>query len=96
MEYHYATKEGALILKEYKKGLEVVSYEGEDIYLTIPGTVAGKEGTEGKAVISVGKKAMLSCKSLHWQLCLPPLPQPDTGCGSGFCGGAGRVCVSLL
>ena len=65
MEYHYATKEGALILKEYKKGLEVVSYEGEDIYLTIPGTVAGKEGTEGKAVISVGKKAMLSCKSLR-------------------------------
>ena len=39
MEYHYATKEGALILKEYKKGLEVVSYEGEDIYLTIPGAV---------------------------------------------------------
>lgn len=65
MEYHYATKEGALILKEYKKGLEVVSYEGEDIYLTIPGAVDGNEGTEGKAVISVGKKAMLSCKSLR-------------------------------
>lgn len=70
MEYKYATKEGVFILKEYKKGLEIVSYEGEDIYLTIPETL-GLETDEdsnfamGKRVISIGKKAMLSCKSLR-------------------------------
>lgn len=58
MEYRRATKEGILTLKEYKKGLEVVSYEGEDIYLAI------SEMFE-KPVISIGKKALLSCKSLR-------------------------------
>ena len=36
MEYQYAVKEGVFTLKDYKKGLEVVSYRGEDIYLTVP------------------------------------------------------------
>lgn len=36
MEYQVATKEGILTVKEYKKGLEIVSYAGEDIYLEIP------------------------------------------------------------
>lgn len=45
-------------MKEYKKGVEVVSYEGEDIYLTIP------EKFE-KPVVSLGKKALLSCKQVR-------------------------------
>lgn len=88
MEYHVATKEGILTIKEYKKGLEIVSYKGEDIYLEIPGTCvlkrksvsdAAGEHTESsvesddseekteptKPVISIGKKALLSCKSLR-------------------------------
>ena len=72
MEYRYDLKEGTLILKDYKKGLEVASYEGEDIYLTVPEKVRVEKGTEGdgercveKPVISIGKKAMLSCKSLR-------------------------------
>lgn len=72
MEYRYSTKEGVLTLRDYKKGLEVVSYEGEDIYLTVPEKVCvekaqedgGETGVE-KSVISIGKKAMLSCKSLR-------------------------------
>lgn len=58
MEYRKATRDGILTLKEYKKGLEVVSYEGEDIYLSIPETF-------GKPVLSIGKKALLSRKSLR-------------------------------
>lgn len=72
MEYRYDLKEGTLILKDYKKGLEVASYEGEDIYLTIPEKVCVEKEPEGdggmcveKPVISIGKKAMLSCKSLR-------------------------------
>ena len=70
MEYRYVLKEGVLTLKDYKKGLEVVSYEGEDIYLTVPEKIpveAGEGGEDGleKPVISIGKKAMLSRKSLR-------------------------------
>ena len=77
-----------MTLKEYKKGLEVVSYEGTDIYLTIPETFSPrKKNGEGKflkerkdeadeeymgkkPVVSIGKKALLSCKSLR-RVCLP-------------------------
>lgn len=83
MEHQYVTKEGVLTLRDYKKGLEVTAYEGEDIYLTVPesvcvevkeedGGAVSLEKREGdrtigleKPVISVGKKAMLSCKSLR-------------------------------
>ena len=98
MEYRIVTKEGVLTCKEYKRGLEVVSYEGEDIYLTIPGSWKAEGGTgdvilpdaeaekeagtgtepeierktemacdsvSEKSIISIGKKAMLSCKSLR-------------------------------
>lgn len=88
MEYQVATKEGILTVKEYKKGLEIVSYVGEDIYLEIPeicllrrnsAADASLERTadsveEGdwerktgiaKPVISIGKKALLSCKKLR-------------------------------
>ena len=71
MEYKYATKDGAFTVKEYKRGLEIVSYEGKDIYLTVPESIpisnledAGSAPLE-KPVISIGKKAMLSCKSLR-------------------------------
>ncbi len=62
-EERVGTAEGALMIKHYKKGLEVVRYEGEDIYLTIPETavISGTEGT----ILSIGKKAMLSCKNLR-------------------------------
>lgn len=63
MEYRVAVKDGVLRLKNYKKGLEVVAYEGEDIYLTIPESADTEEGN--KPVLSLGKKAMLSCKSLR-------------------------------
>ena len=72
MEYRYVLKEGVLTLKDYKKGLEVVSYEGDDIYLTVPEKVRADEKSEEdgeaaleKPVISIGKKAMLSCKNLR-------------------------------
>lgn len=70
MEYRYVLKEGVLTLKDYKKGLEVVSYEGEDIYLTVPEKIPveageGREDGLEKPVISIGKKAMLSRKSLR-------------------------------
>lgn len=81
MEYQFASKEGVLTIKDYKKGLEIVSYEGDDIYLTIPAILkveseAGVVKTEQEAgaetgqvaekpVISIGKKALLSCKSLR-------------------------------
>lgn len=58
MEYRTDTKEGVFTLKEYGKGLEVVSYEGEDIYLTVPEKC-------GKPVVSLGKKALLSCKRIR-------------------------------
>ncbi|MDE6951314.1 MAG: leucine-rich repeat domain-containing protein [Lachnospiraceae bacterium] len=58
MEYCTDVKEGVFTLKEYKKGLEVVSYAGEEIYLTIP------ENFE-KPVVSLGKKALLSCKQVR-------------------------------
>lgn len=88
MEYQLATKEGVLTIKEYKKGLEIAAYKGEDIYLEIPercvlkrksAPPSSREQTDGRAeadgsgeetgsakpVISIGKKAMLSCKSLR-------------------------------
>lgn len=63
MEYRKATRDGILTFQEYKKGLELVTYEGKDIYLSIPETF-------GKPVLSIGKKALLSCKSLR-RICLP-------------------------
>lgn len=68
MEYQCAVKEGVLKLKDYKKGLEIVSYEGEDIYLTIPEKFDTGEGE--KPVVSLGKKAVLSCKTVR-QIRLP-------------------------
>lgn len=68
MEYQYAVKEGVFTLKDYKKGLEVVSYRGEDIYLTVPEKAETGEGE--KPVISLGKKAVLSCKTVR-QIRLP-------------------------
>ena len=68
MEYQYVVKEGVFTLKDYKKGLEVVSYKGEDIYLDIPEKADTKEGE--KPIISLGKKAVLSCKSVR-QIHLP-------------------------
>lgn len=38
-EWEIAAGEGMLRVKKYKKGLEIVRYEGEDIYLTIPRTL---------------------------------------------------------
>lgn len=58
MEYRTDTNEGVFTVKEYKKGVEVVSYEGEDIYLTVPEKC-------GKPVVSLGKKALLSCKRIR-------------------------------
>lgn len=57
-EYCAAANEGIFTVREYKKGVEVVSYEGEDIYLTVPEEL-------GKPVISLGKKALLSCKQVR-------------------------------
>ena len=58
MEYRFATKEGVLTVKDYKKGLEVVSYEGEDIYLTVPGDLriekAMEHATEAEAEFAQG------------------------------------------
>lgn len=93
MEYKYATEDGILICKDYKKGLEIISYTGDDIYLTIPeyaevkieiktevGETKGlqksdiineiAENIEEKPILSIGKKAMLSCKNLR-QVSLP-------------------------
>lgn len=88
MEYQLATKEGVLTIKEYKKGLEIAAYKGEDIYLEIPERCvlkrksasltsgeqtddraeadgSGEKTGSAKPVISIGKKALLSCKSLR-------------------------------
>ncbi len=118
MEYRYAVKEGVLILKDYKKGLEVVSYEGEDIYLTIPESVdiEGKafakeailaedreerESTEEeaaekkvlcKSVISIGKKAMLSCKSLR-QVRLPKSMEEVGDWAFAYCDSLREICL---
>ena len=60
-EYKIRSKSGILFCKEYKKGLEVVEYKGDDIHLEIP----AYSDQAGKPVISIGKKAMLSCKNLQ-------------------------------
>lgn len=100
MEYHIATKEGVLTCKEYKKGLEVVSYDGEDIYLTVPPvwkpeteTAAGEEaGAEIKPVISIGKKAMLSCKSLR-RVKLPETIEEVDDWAFAYCDELREVCL---
>lgn len=63
-EFEIATKEGRLTVKEWKEGLKIIAYEGKDIYLKLPETAELPAG-ERKPVISVGKKAMLSCKNLR-------------------------------
>ena len=98
MEYKYATKEGVFTLKEYKKGLEVVSYEGEDIYLAVPAyfPINNKEETDAavleKPVISIGKKAMLSCKSLRW-VSLPETIEEVGDWAFAYCDALWEVCL---
>ena len=111
MEYRIATKEGVLTCKEYKRGLEVISYEGDDIYLTIPErwkAEAGAEtGTEPeterktgpahdsvpeKSVISIGKKAMLSCKSLR-RVKLPGTIEEVGDWAFAYCDALREVCL---
>ena len=60
-EYKIRSKSGILFCKEYKKGLEVVEYKGDDIHLKVPAF----SDQAGKPIISIGKKAMLSCKNLQ-------------------------------
>lgn len=141
MEYRIATKEGVLTCKEYKRGLEIVSYEGDDIYLTIPGrwkaeagekgvmlsdaeieskTVTGAEQRAGaetvmlsdaeaqnktmtgvesaldfvleKPIISIGKKAMLSCKSLR-RVKLPETIEEVGDWAFAYCDELREVCL---
>lgn len=97
MEYQIATKEGVLKCKEYKKGLEVVSYEGEDIYLTIPEIVKMNPEEDGgaiskKQVISIGKKAMLSCKSLR-RVYLPETIEEVGDWAFAYCDELREICL---
>ena len=87
-----------MTLKEYKKGLEVVSYEGEDIYLTIP-EVCFPEGEEaeggnaaGRPVLSIGKKALLSCKNLR-RVSLPETVEEVGDWAFAYCDGLREVCL---
>lgn len=93
MEYQVAIKEGVLTVKEYKKGLEVVSYTGEDIYLTIPATLSLEKGNIlEKPVLSIGKKALLSCKSLR-RVCLPETVEEVGDWAFAYCDGLREVCL---
>jgi len=99
MEYQYAVKEGVLTLKDYKKGLEVVSYEGEDIYLTIPETVRIEAQDENaavcileKPVASIGKKALLSCKSLR-RVSLPGTIEEVGDWAFAYCDSLKELCL---
>lgn len=96
MEYRFATKEGILTVKDDKKGLEVVSYEGEDIYLTIPAVLrAGTEikpETEEKPILSIGKKALLSCKSLR-RVVLPESIEEVGDWAFAYCDELREVCL---
>lgn len=87
MEYRIVTKEGVLTCKEYKRGLEVASYEGEDIYLTIP------EKWEEKSIISIGKKAVLSCKSLR-RVELPGTIEEVGDWAFAYCDELREVCLA--
>ncbi len=70
-EYEIPTKEGMLRVKKYKKGVEIAGYLGEDIRLSLPDAVTLPESgdcgirKEGLPVVSIGKKALLSCKNLR-------------------------------
>lgn len=93
MEYQVAAKEGMLTVKEYKKGLEVVSYTGEDIYLTIPAALSPENGEiSAKPVLSIGKKALLSCKSLR-RVCLPETVEEVGDWAFAYCDGLREVCL---
>lgn len=93
MEYQVATKEGMLTVKEYKKGLEVVSYAGEDIYLTIPAMLSLEKGNIlERPVLSIGKKALLSCKSLR-RVCLPETVEEVGDWAFAYCDGLREVCL---
>lgn len=97
MEYRYAVEDGVLICKDYKKGLEIVSYEGEDIYLTIPEMVKiqedeGDAAVREKQVLSVGKKAMLSCKSLR-RVYLPETIEEVGDWAFAYCDELREVCL---
>lgn len=93
MEYQVAAKEGMLTVKDYKKGLEVVSYTGEDIYLTIPAALSLENGEiSAKPVLSIGKKALLSCKSLR-RICLPETVEEVGDWAFAYCDGLREVCL---
>lgn len=93
MEYQVAAKEGMLTVKDYKKGLEVVSYTGEDIYLTIPAALSPENGEiSAKPVLSIGKKALLSCKSLR-RICLPETVEEVGDWAFAYCDGLREVCL---
>lgn len=109
MEYRAATKDGILTLKEYKKGWEIVSYKGDDIYLTIPAVLTGESETEPargaetrpkmetekeseKRVLSIGKKAMLSCKSLR-RVILPETIEEVGDWAFAYCDELREVCL---
>lgn len=99
MEYKYATKEGVFTVKEYKKGLEVISYEGEDIYLAVPDHFLpynNKEETDAaileKPIISIGKKAMISCKSLR-QISLPDTIEEVSDWAFAYCDALREICL---
>ena len=60
-EYKCPVKNGFLKCKEYKKGLEVTEYKGDDIHLKIPSICVQAD----KPILSIGKKALLSCKNIQ-------------------------------
>lgn len=98
MEYSYATKDGVFTVKEYKSGLEIVSYQGGDIYLTVPESIPisnkGEEESVSleKPVLSIGKKAMLSCKSLR-RVSLPKSMEEVGDWAFAYCNALREICL---
>lgn len=97
-EYKIAAKEGRFTVKKYKKGLELTQYEGEDIYLEIPERIKVSAVADDNAeekylpVISIGKKAMLSCKNLR-SIRLPDSIEEVSDWAFAYCDGLREVCL---
>ncbi len=100
-EFSVKTEEGILFLREYKKGLEIVRYEGEDIYLTVPGKIGWAEKArqnpdsnyiEERKIISIGKKAMLSCKNLR-RVRLPAEMEEVDDWAFAYCDELREICL---